>query len=194
MTLYESFSAIADFRRAQGQRTVLPALLTMICLAYMCGHTSKRKITAFAKSNEEVLGELLHLKHKVPSHVTMWTCLGGVREADMVESFNQWAKSVGPILQGQWVSGDGKSLASTVANMHDQKQSFTAVVSMFCQQTGLVQVVSAYRNDKRSEIHVLRGLLEHFKDAGVVIFLDALYCQKKRLPTSTTAETLTAYR
>lgn len=194
MSLYEHFSTIADFRRPQGQRIALPALLTMISLAYICGHTSKRKITAFAKANEEVLRDLLGLKHKVPSHVTMWTCLGGVPETDMIESFNQWSRSVGPILAGQWVSGDGKSLASTVSNMHDEHQSFTAIVSMFCQQTGLTQVVNAYRNKKRSEIHVLQGLLEYFKQAGVIIFLDALHCQKKRLPTLMEAATGTVCR
>lgn len=180
MSLYDSFSVVPDFRRSQGQRIALPALLTIICLAYMCGHTSKRKVRIFAEANEGVLRDLLNLKHKVPSHVTIWTCLSELDESAMVKSFHQWSKATLPILQGQWISGDGKALGSTVTNMHNEKQTFTAVVSMFCQQTGLTHLVAAYRNGKQNEIHTLQGLLNHFENAGVVIALDALHCQKKQ--------------
>ena len=101
----------------------------------------------------------------------------------MIEGFHRWSSSASPMVAGQWISGDGKSLASTVANMHNEKQSFTAIVSAFCQQSGLTHRLAAYRNGKQNEVHTLQGLLAHFKDAGVVIALDALHCQKKPWPT-----------
>lgn len=183
MSLYESFSSVPDFRRKEGQRTPLPALLTIISLAYMCGYTSNRKIKAFAHANAGVLRELLDLKHKLPSHVTIWTCVNEVEESCMIEGFHRWINSVVPIAAGQWVSGDGKSLASTVSNMHNEKQSFTAIVSAFCQQSGLTHRLAAYRNGQQNEVHTLQELLTHFKNAGVVIALDALHCQKKQYPT-----------
>lgn len=169
-------------------------LLSVITLGYLCGHRSKRGLSTFAKSNEETFRQMFTPKHKMPSHVSIWTCLSGVDEVELVKCFNTWANGCAPLLGGTWVSGDGKSLGSTVENMHGKNQQFTSVLSLFCQQTGLAQVVEQYRHDKKSEIHVLQGMLRHLKDAGAVVSLDALHCQKKRSPKSARAGTTTTFR
>ncbi len=64
-----------------------------------------------------------------------------------------------------------------MVNMHDSGQDFQAVVSMFCQQRGLVRVIGEYRNAKKSEVE-FRNLLQHLKDAGAIIRTDALHTQK----------------
>lgn len=194
MSLYECFEGVPDFRRAQGRRLDLAFLLSVITLGYLCGHLSKRSLSTFAKSNEETLRQMFSTKHKMPSHVTIWTCLSELDEQELVKCFNTWAQGCAPLLGGTWISGDGKSLGSTVEDMHGKGQKFTSVLSLFCQQTGLTQVVEQYRHDKKSEIHVLQGMLRHLKEAGVVIVLDALHCQKKRSPKSARAETTTTFK
>lgn len=81
---------------------------------------------------------------------------------------------------GDWVAGDGQALRSTVTNAVTSAQSFSSVVSLYCQRTGLTLAVRDYQSSKSHEGFVLRELLDHLRDRGVIVTLDALHCQKKR--------------
>lgn len=98
----------------------------------------------------------------------------------MIEAFNKWTSNYVPLKKGEAVSGDGKALVSTVTNAHSEHQNFQAIVSLFCQQSGLVYAVEEYKNKKASEANVVRFLLDKLEGMGLNIFLDALHCQKKR--------------
>ena len=56
------------------------------------------------------------------------------------------------------------------------------LVSAFCQQTGLVQQVKRLENGKSSEIASVQELIGQLAGKGLLLTLDALHCQKKRLP------------
>jgi len=180
MSLYTAFEKIKDPRRKQGLRTTLPQLFCMITISNLCGHLGGRGVARFANYHSNTFTKALELKHKVPSHVVFSDILNRVDSKELITAFNEWASEVVPLKKGSPLSGDGKALASTVSDKHGGHQDFEAVVSIFCQETGLVYAIEQYRNKKESEIHIVQFLLKKLKNMGVVIHLDALHAQKKQ--------------
>lgn len=180
MTLETCLSEIQDPRRGQGQRFSLTQLFTLIILSNLCGHLGGRPVARFAKIHQSSFTKELGLKHKVPSHVTISTFIDRVDHKAMIQAFNKWTSNYVPLKKGESISGDGKALGSTVSNQSNGQQYFQAIVSLFCQQSGLVYAVEEYRNKKESEINVVRFLIQKLEGMGLNIYLDALHCQKKQ--------------
>jgi len=178
MILFSALSRLKDPRRAQGLRTNLTQILTMTILSYLCGHTGYRSISRFCKSHAEFLTSCLCLKHEVPSHVTFRYVLQHIDQAALIEAFNLWASNFQESEELTFISGDGKSLGSTLRNSQNSSQSFEAVVSLFNQQSGLVYSLQKYSNEKVSEIGVVEFLVQELKAKGLVICLDALHGKK----------------
>jgi hypothetical protein len=180
MILTESFSTLTDHRRAQGLRVTQGQVLTMVIVAYVCGYFSYRKIETFAKAYAALFTEVLDLKHPVPSFMTFRDVIVHTDQAELIAIFNAWAKDFVSLDANDWVSGDGKSLCSTVSNAHAESQDFQSIVSFFAQKTGMVVLLETYRNKKISEIDIVTGLLNSLKDRDLHFILDALHIQKKR--------------
>jgi hypothetical protein len=180
ISLEEAFSKIEDPRRKQGQRFSLPQLLAMTVLSYMCGHGGYRGTATFCKSRAETLVEEFGLKHGVPSHDTFWGVLSKLPSNCLIEAFQAWTATLSGDLTGEWVSADGKALASTVTDCQGSGQTFQAVVSLFVQKSQLAIAVDRYQNGKKTEGEgsTFRELLNHFKDQGIVFTADALHIQK----------------
>ncbi len=178
MSLYEAFSEVADPRRKEGLRTNLPQMFCMITVSNLCGHFGGRPIARFAKANEPAFTEALGLRHVVPSHVIFSDVLNRVDSRGLIRAFNRWAAAYVPLKKGDAVSGDGKALASTVKSHGSSAQDFEAVVSVFCQGSGLVRAIDQYRNGKESEIDIVRFLIGQLDGLGMTFHLDALHAQK----------------
>ena len=183
MSLQEVFSKLTDPRRRVGMRTDLSQILSMVVMSYLCGYTGYRPIKRFCEAHSATLIAGLSLRHGIPSHVTFHTILSHLSEAEMIAAFNEWSAAYVPLEATDWVSGDGKTLGSTVVNPHSPLQNFEAVVSLFCHKSGLVKSLGHYRNkDKESgELDMVRFLVSQLAEMGVTIRLDALHTQKKRL-------------
>ena len=182
MALFESLSSIEDPRRAQGLRTKLEQLLSMVIISYLCGHVGFRGVARFCKAHSAVLTQELGLTHQTPSYVTFRDVLNRISETEMIRAFNTWMAGVMDIKEGLWISGDGKALGSTVVNAHRSDQDFQAIVSFFCQKSGLVYSLEQYKNKSKEsgEMDVARFLIGELKGMGAIIRLDALHTQKKR--------------
>lgn len=180
MQLTNSFLSLSDHRRGQGLRVTQSQVLTMVIVAYVCGHFSYRKIETFAKAHSVLFKEALGLKHPVPSFMTFRDIIVHTNQEELIEVFNAWAKDFVCIEPNDWISGDGKSLCSTVSNAHTESQDFQSVVSFFVQKTGMVTLLETYKNKKKSEIDIVNGLLNSLKDKNLHFILDALHIQKKR--------------
>ena len=166
-------------RRSQGQRIKKDQLFSIIFLSNLCGHFGGRGISRFAKIHEKSFREELNLKHKVPSHVTFSDFIKRIDHKEVIKAFNNWTRSCIVLGKENMISGDGKALGSTVSNSQTKNQSFEAIVSLFCQKTGLVYAIETYKNNKESEINVIQFLIKELKQMGLTIYLDALHCQKK---------------
>ncbi len=180
MSLYEAFGEVEDNRKRSGLRHELQPFLTMITLGIMSGYNGYQELAVFLKSNEEKFISLFGLKHGVPKYTQIRTILSTLNYDSLYINFENWTKGYVEIEQGDWVSGDGKGLNSTVTNCHNSKQNYVAMVSLFLQKLGVVLSVNKYETGKSGEGAALRTLLESIENVGVVITLDALHCQKKQ--------------
>lgn len=178
MTLYEAFAQIADPRRAEGRRIQLEQLLALVIIANLCGHHGYRPVARFCQSHQQLLREQFDLKHGVPSHVTFRTVLTQLPEQTLIDCFNTWADELNLLSAGDWLSGDGKALGSTLTHMQDAKQDFQLMVSLWSHQTGLVHRLATYANAGGDERVSVRELLSHFQDRGLLVRLDAIHTQK----------------
>ncbi len=183
MTLLEALSSVQDPRRSQGKRTDLEQIFCMVVISYLCGHKGYRGVNRFCKIHEHTFTEELSLRHGVPSHVTFRQVIMQTDDGQLIKAFNGWAEGYVPLEKESWVSGDGKVLGSTVVNANGKNQDFQAVVSLFCQESGLVRALEQYRNKAKEigEGSVARFLIEQLRGMGVILSLDALHTQKKRL-------------
>lgn len=180
MILSACFENLQDPRRSVGLRTDLNQMLSMVTLSYLCGYVGYRPVARFCKAHSSEFIELLSLRHGVPSHVTFRELLQNIDQSSLIDAFNTWASNYVELDQGDWLSGDGKTLSSTVSDCHGKNQNFQAVVSLFGQQSGLVYAIEQYKNKEkgRAEVHILRFLLDRLKGMGVTISVDALHTQK----------------
>lgn len=170
-----------DFRRAQGQRYPLRATLALIILAILDGANGYREFARFMKQHKELLVETFELKHGVPSHVTIRTILRGLDVGQLSRRFFEWMRPqvVLPPQEGlTWLSADGKSLRSTVANGGNALQNFVSVVSLFAHHSELVLAQQDFQNKKSHEAEVVCQLIEQLQLRNVVVVLDALHCKK----------------
>jgi hypothetical protein len=188
MNLIEHLQQIPDFRRKQGLRYPLLAVLLMTIMSIMSGRCRYREIAAFAKANQKELLKFLHLKKRkrLPSHVTFREVLKGVNFDNVLTAFNDWAAQYVTLDEEEWMSMDGKALASTVTDYASSYQNFVSLVSVFSHKRGQVLRAAKLENQKRSEIPTVRELIEALDLTGVVFSLDALHCQKKPSKPSST--------
>lgn len=191
-SLVHYLAEIDDPRKPKGIRHLQLSNLTIMVMAMLCGRTSLRGIARFARAHVEQLAEVIPLpRNKAPSFSTFQR-LSRQMEADQVcASFNRW---MGQYRQGEAIAIDGKSITSTFQASGEDKQRFTALVSFFGQHSGLIGAVGRLENDKRSEIDVVRELIDTLGIERAVFTLDALHCQKKRWPRLLPRVTATASR
>jgi len=179
MSLYECFEQVKDYREASGLRNPLPALLCMIVMSYLSGHSGYRATARFMKGNREELMKMFNLKHPPIGHTQLRTIMQELEFKDINQAFFKWINSFVSIKKGEWLSGDGKSLASTIKDAHGNSQDFELMVRLFSQQLEIV-THSATTKSKSSELKAMQKLLEGLESKGVIITLDALHCQKKQ--------------
>ena len=183
-SLYDCLAAVPDFRRAQGQRFPLSALLVMITMGILSGHYGYREIARFLKVNQkEIVQHLALSRDRVPSHVTIRTVLMHLDFDKLNECFCQWASEHLQLAPGAWVALDAKAIRSTVTDYGSCYQDFVSMVSAFAQQQGVVIAVARYHNRQRSEIEVAGELVATLAQSlgltGVVVTMDALHCKKR---------------
>ena len=177
-------AGVPDYRRPQGVRVPLPAMLTMIVLGFMSGRFSMQSLARFMKNNEQYFSKKFGLDHGVPGYTQLRTILKRLDFTSLNNAFYEWASQFVAKEEEDWLSMDGKGFNSTVMNAHDQKQSFYALVSVFSKKKEIMLTAQQYTNAKESEIHTVQELIESLEQKGMVLTLDALHCQKKQRPLS----------
>lgn len=177
MSLEECLQEIKDPRRKEGMRHNLHQMFSMILISGLCGHFGGRPIAYFSKVNNELFTQELKLKHPTPSHVSFSHFLNIIPQSSLIDAFHKWTSKYVP-LNKENISGDGKALKSTKGDK--EGRSFQSIVTFFTQESGLAHSIAEYKNEKKSEIHIVQSLLNRLKNMGVTLYLDALHCQKKQ--------------
>ncbi len=182
--LYEIFSEIEDFRRPQGRMHSLATILTIITMALMSGYNGIRAIGDFiVKHRKELIKTIKPKKNKLPSRQTIGRVIQNVKFETLTKSFSKWANNYVRIKEKDWVSLDGKVIGGTVTNSQNQFQKYINLVSVFLNKKKQVLSAGEVGSDKKSEIPVVKQLIDELDLEGVVFTIDALHCQKETTKT-----------
>jgi hypothetical protein len=180
-SLLEFIKGLPDKRRGAGQRHQLEFGILIIIMSMMSGYIGIRAIGDFAERNKAALIESLKPKKpRVPSFSTIRRIMLQLNFAELREIFYQWSLQYVEPKEEEYYSIDGKSIRSTVTNIHDEKQNFISMVTVFSQNRKQVLTQQKYQNKKISEIGIVQGLIEELDLQGITLTMDALHCQKKQ--------------
>ena len=180
MEIAQVFASLADPRRAPGRRYPLEAMLWLIFAAIASGPSGYRQIARFGRAHAAFFTATFPLPHGLPSHVSSRALLQALDTPAVLAALN---RVLPPAHTGDWVAGDGQALRATAQAVHGPGQRYCALVSLYCQPTGLTCAVQDYVSHKTHEGQVVRTLVEGLRapaGSGRVVTLDALHCQKKR--------------
>lgn len=181
LTLIRFLKKVNDPRNKLGKRHPFWLILLLVILGIMFGQLGYRDIAAFGKAHQKLIVNFFKIEcDRLPSYSTIRRAMMLIKTSDLVEVFNQWARSLSPVsLDSDWVSIDGKCLKSTCINHSNKHQNFVSIVSLFSSSTGLVLKLQNFQNKKSSEIKQVQELVKTEATEGQVFTLDALHCQKQ---------------
>jgi predicted transposase YbfD/YdcC len=147
--------------------------IVMITLcAVLGGFEDWVSIEDFGHANEAWLRGFLALPNGIPSHDTLSDVIGRIDRHAFEAAFGEWVCATLPILKGQQVAIDGKSLRGS-----RDGNGMVHVISAFATQARLVLAANAIP-DKANEITAIPGLLAQLNLAGAIVTIDAMGCQK----------------
>lgn len=181
-SLTELLCQVKDKRRKQGTRHELPEILLTVIISTMSGYYGYRGMEDFCLRYEKELRKALGSpKHGVASYSCIRRVLMDLDFNVLSHKFNQWIRGKIKIRKREWLQIDGKGLKGTITDYETKHQNFINLVSLFMNRTGIVLMAQTMNNKEQSEINTVRKLIEQLELKGIVLSMDALHCQKKRL-------------
>src|SRR3954464_8805850 len=95
LALMEVFSAIPDFRQAQGKRYSLAAILALAAAAMMCGYRSYSAMAEWGRNYGQALATALGFKNgKTPCAATLHNIFRHLDKQRFEEQLGGWAEAV----------------------------------------------------------------------------------------------------
>lgn len=176
--LLKVLQAIPDPREAQGKRHPLGAILSLICLAVVCGYRSYTAISEFGRKLPADLRKLLGFtQEKSPCSATFFNTL---KELDLsaVESLlGQWSEEVLEASHSgekEVISFDGKTLRGSKKQGHNGSHLLAGISQRLSLPLNQFAVPEK-TNEITAMKHVLKGLFLE----GKLLTMDALLTQRK---------------
>lgn len=182
---------VPDFRQAQGRRYPLVALLTLSCVAMLCGYRSPSAIAEWGHNYGASYGPgwlcLFGFRGgKAPSPATMQRLFRGLDVKELEQRLASWAEQVLQVFEPaspsclEAVAVDGKSLRGS----RKQGAQDTHLLSAVSHRLGIVLQQVAV-DDKSNEITAMHALLAGLVLRGRLITGDALLTQQEAARTIT---------
>lgn len=106
------FRNIEDERSARSLHPLVNVLVMALC-GVLSGCESLEDIEVFSEERKEFFGRFLDVTGGIPSESTFQRCLAMVRPSVMERALGSWLCSNLPVLQGQVLAADGKSLTGS---------------------------------------------------------------------------------
>jgi predicted transposase YbfD/YdcC len=169
--LLEALSKVADFRKSQGKRHPLVAILALACVAALCGASSLTAISQWGREHEPSLLARLGFTHfPGPSIATLHRVFSQLNVVSLEQALTAWWQgwlpALGPLaLDGKTVRGSGH--ADTPA---------LQLLAAFATQIRLVLAQQAIAEG--DEIAAALALLEGLDLQGWIVTGDAKFTQK----------------
>lgn len=187
--LMEILADVPDFRQARGRRHPLMAILSLSCVAMLCGYRSP---TAIAEWGHNYGSGWLHLfgfrGGKAPSPSTVLRVFRGLDVKQLEQHLTAWAEEVLRLLEPQPPSpGDLEPVAVDGKSLRGSRKlgaAGTHLLSAVSHRLGVVLTQIAVA-DKSNEITAMHELLAQLVLRGRVITGDALLTQQEVARTIT---------
>jgi DDE_Tnp_1-associated len=185
ISLIDALKQVEDCRSARGRRYELWVVLLLVILGMMSQCQGYCALEVFAQRHKTALLQALGLPLKrLPSDSTFRLVLQRLDYARLVALFNSWAQQFVELETSMALSMDGKGIAGTLVDHKGTQQNFLSLVSLYCQEQGVVLSVQAFENQQQSELEVVQQLLQSLHLEGQIVTLDALHAQKKQSRSS----------
>jgi predicted transposase YbfD/YdcC len=179
--LVDILAEIPDPRQDSGKRYPLHAMLTLVCVAVLCGYKSIKAIAEWGPNyGEDYIDKLGFNEHGYPAQASWYRVLGEVDVAVFEEKIREW---VGAIMEPKddellGVSIDGKTLRiSKKMGAHNSH-----VLSAVAHEIGVVMGQWPV-DDKTNEIGMMPQVLLDLALEGCVVTSDGLLVQKDVVDT-----------
>lgn len=174
MTFIEKISVIPDPRVERTRKHPLVSLLTIACLAVICGAEGWSDIAEYGRRKRSWLNEFLDLPHGIPSEDTFARVLSILQPGALQTLLSSLIRELAEQMNGQVIAIDGK----TVRRSHNRSRNKKALhlVSAWASEYGVVlgQVAT---DEKSNEITAIPKLLELLELKGAIVTIDAMGTQ-----------------
>jgi len=178
--LIEVLGAVPDFRRAEGKRHPLPAILALVCAATLCGYRSYGAMAEWSRHYGAEFAAALGFKNgKTPCVGTLHTILTRLDHQALEAALGQWAQEVlaahAPTKNtAKVIAMDGKTLRGSAR----QGAPGTHLLAALSPALGLTLHQQAV-DDKSNEITAVQEVLKSLVLEGRVVTVDALLTQRE---------------
>jgi predicted transposase YbfD/YdcC len=177
-TLITIFREVRDPRDINARHD-LGAMLFIALAATLCGAKSSEDIADFGEVHAEFLGEIVDLRHGVPSHDTFSRVFRLLDPIELETALRRCTKALREALGSgatpRVVAIDGKSLRRA----YDRGRAYmpALMVSVWDAETRLS--IAARRAEDGNEVGATLELLKSLALKGCVVTADALHCHPK---------------
>jgi len=189
-SLVEILSEIPDFRKAKGKRHKLSAVLSLACVAIMCGARSYTAIADWGRNyNRRFIEALGFIHKKTPCVATLHIIFRKIDIQLLEAKLGEWAEGVlsqqGAIaneaIANEAIAVDGKTLRGSLK----QGANITHLLSAVSHRLGLTLAQCSKDGDKTNEIGVMPELLQNLVLEDRIITADAMHTQRETCQTIT---------
>jgi len=171
--LIDLLRTIVDPRKPRGVRHPVVTITGIAILAALSGARSFQAIADWAKGlSREALRKLGSKRWKPPSEPTIRRVLQGLNAAEVDAKTGTWVANQRPLLAGQSIAIDGKTLRGA----HDAGQRAPHLLSAILHEEAVV-IAQLQVEEKTNEIPKLPELLAPLPLEGALITADALHTQ-----------------
>lgn len=177
--LIEILAEIPDTRQRQGLRHPLAGMLTLACVATLCGYRSPNAIAEWGTNyGQRYAGAFGFEKHGYPSKATWYRVFGTIDIDQMEARLTRWCEGV---LRGLGLSEDklrGLSIdGKTLRGSKRQGARNGHLLSAYVHKVGVVLAQIAVE-DKTNELGEIEEFLLRLALHGRVVTGDALFAQQ----------------
>jgi len=173
------FAELSDPRReTRNKLHKLQDIVMIVLCSVISGVDDWVGMETFAEERETWLSGFLDLPNGIPSHDTLSDVMGRIDKRAFAEAFTDWVNAALPVLRGEHVAIDGKTLrGSRQPGSHQPDGEAVHLMSAFATQARLVLCQHPVA-DKGNEITAIPTLLDMLELSGAVVSIDAIGCQR----------------
>jgi hypothetical protein len=174
-SLKTALASLPEGRKARGRIYPQWLLLSIICLAKLCGYHHFTTFARFIRNHRQVMFLLGYDGKDLPCDDTFRYALKQIKVSELEQILGKWSLEISKRKeQNGWqaVSVDGKELLGSGA-----KGDRDHLVSLYHQEARAVLAQGKVKH-KSNEIPIATSLLEKMDLIGLVIVADALLTQK----------------